>query len=421
MEWLLNHSEYKDLAEDPDKPFACNVSNPRTFEVMTKLFDDVLKMFPHAEYLHVGNDEVANRGRYPFRPENISTPPWQLFLKNQKFCEDYAQRRKIKLMVWQDKPVHGDMSKSIFSRAWQDFARDTAVAVWDYDVRADFPDAELFKKQGHATFGATGMHRTSDPLPAALNNLSSYARYARTNGLDGMIQTTWTGLENCSDVLFAYSPQYWLHAEAACVFWNVSYIPRLYPDSKGSCNRERFDAAVSRIAPETYIFNGKERISYIDISKFLNVFLSAPGLKTDDWQPNEIYGTAGGMFNIAGCSGKPLAALVKKDNPLAVSFSRPPKAVSLLWASSGSQALMSKVGMITVKSRDGVKVTPILIGKEILPSAAEIQPRATVHSMLSPSGFSNLSQYTMRLPADASSMTVTAESPIIIAAVSVVE
>ena len=65
MEWLFSDPARLALAEDPQTPYAANVTNADTYKFLFSLYDEVLDTF-HSPVLHIGGDEVTMRGRYPY-------------------------------------------------------------------------------------------------------------------------------------------------------------------------------------------------------------------------------------------------------------------------------------------------------------------------------------------------------------------
>jgi hypothetical protein len=410
MEWLLKNPAYRDLAEDPDHPYAYNVSNPRTYKVMTKILDNLLAIFPHLKYLHLGHDEVDFRARYPFRKENMKTPIWKLYLKNLRFCEAYAQRHNVKLMVWENKPVGANENRSPFVRAWREFSKKTVVAVWDYHTYKEFPDAAYFKKLGNPTLGATGTN-PNDRYEDALLNLKNYSQYAEKIGLDGMIQTTWSGTARTIFALFKYSDQFINHAEAACIFWNTSYTPTPYHQTAGRYTRSCLENAMRRIYPELYQIKNGVKSYYLDLAdNFNTLFYNDNGNSTPLWNKKTMRGLNGIRFKV-GFSNKPLKPLavsISKNSPLVLTLRTSTDAISLLWATLGGQSLMKKVGSLVIRTDSGEKKITLRVGREILPTAVQFKPRVTVSEILSPNKRFNLSQYTLKLPANARSVTISA-------------
>ncbi|MFL0683394.1 MAG: glycoside hydrolase family 20 zincin-like fold domain-containing protein, partial [Algoriphagus aquaeductus] len=61
--FILKHPEYIPLRDDPESDWAFNPLNEETYKVQFDLYEDALKAFPYANYLHVGGDEVHTTGR----------------------------------------------------------------------------------------------------------------------------------------------------------------------------------------------------------------------------------------------------------------------------------------------------------------------------------------------------------------------
>jgi N-acetyl-beta-hexosaminidase len=50
--FILKHKEYEPLRDDPSSDWAFNPLNEETYKVQFDLYEDALKAFPHANYLH---------------------------------------------------------------------------------------------------------------------------------------------------------------------------------------------------------------------------------------------------------------------------------------------------------------------------------------------------------------------------------
>ena len=97
--FILKHKEYEPLRDDPSSDWAFNPLNEETYKVQFDLYEDALKAFPHANYLHVGGDEVHTTGR------NSGKSPLELQLIWLNRVSDYAMQKGLTPIFWDDMPL----------------------------------------------------------------------------------------------------------------------------------------------------------------------------------------------------------------------------------------------------------------------------------------------------------------------------
>ena len=75
------------------------------------LYSDALEAFPHAQYLHVGGDEVHTTGR------ESGKSPLELQLIWLNRVSEYADERGLTPIFWDDMPLkNAGVYNSIFNR-----------------------------------------------------------------------------------------------------------------------------------------------------------------------------------------------------------------------------------------------------------------------------------------------------------------
>ena len=74
-------------------------SNPRTYEILFDVIDEVVEVFAPVEYVHMGHDEVRSIGVCP-RCKGKS--PAELFAADINKIHDYLAAKGIKMMIWAD-------------------------------------------------------------------------------------------------------------------------------------------------------------------------------------------------------------------------------------------------------------------------------------------------------------------------------
>ncbi len=107
--FILKHPEYIPLRDDPESDWAFNPLNEETYKVQFDLYEDALKAFPYANYLHVGGDEVHTTGR------NSGKSPLELQLIWLNRVSEYAAQRGLTPIFWDDMPLkNAEVYRSIY-------------------------------------------------------------------------------------------------------------------------------------------------------------------------------------------------------------------------------------------------------------------------------------------------------------------
>ncbi|MBL8994140.1 MAG: family 20 glycosylhydrolase, partial [Spirochaetia bacterium] len=207
-EYLFKDKNNLEIAEDTGAPYAYNVSNPRTYEIIGDLFADMRKIFLAPAFLHIGHDEVTIRGKYPARPENLNTSLADLLWKDLGYYESYAKKESLSLMLWQDylngrsHPEHREALLGVAKK----MNKNSVIAVWDYRPAADFPEVDEFQALGFRVVGATGEEDVA--------NLVNFSRYGKKKNIFGMLHTTWTGYSGNAQSMFRYAKKMWPYIQA---------------------------------------------------------------------------------------------------------------------------------------------------------------------------------------------------------------
>ena len=152
-------------------------SNPRSYEILFDMMDEVIDLFAPLKYVHIGHDEVYQIG---VCPKCRDKAPHELFAADVKRIHDYLAARGIKTMMWSDmlQPV----TKYKTYPAVSDLPRDIVMLdfIWYFHFDKDIEENLL-------PYG----------YRVAVGNLysSHYPRYESRIRKDGMIGgqlSTWT-------------------------------------------------------------------------------------------------------------------------------------------------------------------------------------------------------------------------------------
>ena len=219
MEWLFSKPQNRDFAEDPELPYAVNISNPAAVGYLEKLVAEADDLFG-APAFHAGLDEVTMRGRFPFRsaPRTFS----DLFVSNAKHWHAFHRKRGKKMWMWADMALHptdvapcfGTSPSAVEARAVRDgLPKDIVLFDWQYSALERFPSLTFLKKAGFAKVVACTWFEPG--------NIVGFAKAAAEAGAWGGLQTTWCGYESKAEVVEgAERRQFVAMVLAAEHFWN---------------------------------------------------------------------------------------------------------------------------------------------------------------------------------------------------------
>ncbi len=210
--FILKHPEYIPLRDDPESDWAFNPLNEETYQVQFDLYEDALKAFPYANYLHVGGDEVHTTGR------NSGKSPLELQLIWLNRVSEYAAQRGLTPIFWDDMPLkNAEVYRSIYdsklTKAQVDsiwfanepnlnkyidmFPKNCVYMRWNYDM----PESpgnnraiQWFSDNGLKVMGATAGQTRWNLMPldqSNTNNIRDFALISIRNKADGLLLTLW--------------------------------------------------------------------------------------------------------------------------------------------------------------------------------------------------------------------------------------
>ena len=210
--WLFANGANRDLLPDRSvaEPWAYDPLNPRVYEVLEPLLDELLDLF-QPRFFHVGHDEVRAVNPFPGNDAGRELGFGALFLMDTLRLHDYLASRGVRTVLWHDELLSADVSPLL-----SEFPKDMLVTVWNYRPAADYPDLERLQEADFEVLGATW----SDPEAITL-----FARDAAETGALGMVQTRWTGYFGNASALYGQYDQFYAYLSAANAFWNPSAPP----------------------------------------------------------------------------------------------------------------------------------------------------------------------------------------------------
>ncbi|SFA99635.1 beta-N-acetylhexosaminidase [Algoriphagus aquimarinus] len=210
--FILKHEEYKDLRDDPESDWAFNPLDERTYEVQFDLYSDALAAFPHAQYLHVGGDEVHTTGR----GSGKSALELQLTWLNR--VSAYAEEHGVTPIFWDDMPLqNAGVYGSIFNRKLTEaqvdsiwtvnepnlnkyvdlFPKNCVYMRWNYsmpETPGNNRAMKWFTDHGFQVMGATAGQTRWNLMPLEESNTANirdFALISIENKADGLLLTLW--------------------------------------------------------------------------------------------------------------------------------------------------------------------------------------------------------------------------------------
>ncbi|MCX7625464.1 MAG: beta-N-acetylhexosaminidase [Candidatus Sumerlaeaceae bacterium] len=223
-EWLLDNDSFRELSDNPDNPYAYDPSNPRVYEVCTKIYEEALAMF-QPRYFHIGHDEVTLQG-FPEKEQNKKRGAELLFYEDTLFYYRWLRERGLKMMMWGDQllaPGEGagaTMAASKEQAQWlrNKLPKDIIIADWHYDPDPPehFINLRILSESGFDVLACTwysplNILRFAKAATEEHQRQRAKQRDHRQGRVLGLMQTTWAGysfdqqsFENSFDQYAAY-------------------------------------------------------------------------------------------------------------------------------------------------------------------------------------------------------------------------
>ncbi|MEM6430588.1 MAG: glycoside hydrolase family 20 zincin-like fold domain-containing protein [Deinococcota bacterium] len=208
VQWLFQNNQNNDLLLDPSAQsrFAYNPLEPRTYDVLLPLIDEVVDLFK-PRFFHIGHDEIRNV--VPFPAAGVSFV--DAFVDDIQRLYNHLAADGIQVMIWHDTLLAADVVPAL-SR----LPDDLIITSWNYNPAPNYPTIDTLQEAGFEVLGASWF----EP-----DNIFTYARYAHARDALGMIQTRWTGYFGNSSLLAGQFPQAYAYLTAAQSFWNPQADP----------------------------------------------------------------------------------------------------------------------------------------------------------------------------------------------------
>ncbi|QQE12071.1 beta-N-acetylhexosaminidase [Planctomycetota bacterium] len=197
-QWMFQNGQNKDIVEDPQTPYAYCTKNPKSYEFIQTLMEEVIEVFD-AKTFHLGHDEVTMRGRFP-NPEckycgneTDDEAASRLVANHLKKLTNWLADRGIETMIWGDMMLHKGTDDNFEALAKTAEAakymrdhlpKEVIVADWHYNDKGQYPSLKKFRDMGNRVLACTWFK----PM-----NVYLFTNAAKEAGIDGIMQTTWCG------------------------------------------------------------------------------------------------------------------------------------------------------------------------------------------------------------------------------------
>ncbi len=219
MPWAFAGGANTDLAEDPQTPYAARVADPRTDRFLFRLYDEVLDTFG-ASALHLGGDEVALRGRYPYLSRAQFPTLADAFVAQVTRAHDHLKARGVRTLLWGDMLLASGEAADAASAPSAAQARqmrerlphDIVLTDWHYRASGPFASLRPLRAAGFGPIiGATWF----EP-----GNIAGFSQALGASREKGLLQTTWAGFNSSEANLTHEKRQFTAFVLAAECAWN---------------------------------------------------------------------------------------------------------------------------------------------------------------------------------------------------------
>lgn len=225
-EWIFVNNKNLDIAEDPDKPYAYNPTNPDTYKFIFKIYQEAVDFFK-PKIFHIGHDEVTMRGRFPYRSLSSGKTLTELIMFDINKLNDWFSKKGIRLMLWGDMFLYETEGSSACLAPTLDDAKtrrkllpkNAIIADWHYEPQKpeDYKSLKLFKDEGFEVVGSGWFN---------LENIRNLANACNINNILGYMQTTWAGFNFKIDDHEKEWLQYWAYIWAGDYAWTGENTPK---------------------------------------------------------------------------------------------------------------------------------------------------------------------------------------------------
>lgn len=206
LEWAFRNGANLDIAEDPNVPYCYCMSNPRSYDFIFDIMDEAIELFGQPEYFHAGRDEFDMRGELPVDDKCRAIGKERLYIEDTLKVYQHLKDKGCKMMMWGDV-----LLKQGYREMVDELPKDIIINDWHYGPSEAYPSIDFYQQHGFPVLGCTWY----DP-----RNVATFSIYGGKRGIDGMLQTTWTGFLPEETVLAQYPEQAYAYILSAAWAWN---------------------------------------------------------------------------------------------------------------------------------------------------------------------------------------------------------
>lgn len=185
-------------------------SNPRTYEILFDILDEIIEVFQPKEFVHMGHDEVKNIGVCPLCK---GKDPARLFADDVIKIHDHLAQKGLKMMMWADmlQPVTKYQTPPAIDMIPKDIV--LLDFIWYFHLDKDIEDNLLAKD-----------------FPVIFGNVysSHFPRYEsriRKQGILGGQISAWT---TTSEAEMQQEGKLYDFLMTAQMFWSASYSKKFF-------------------------------------------------------------------------------------------------------------------------------------------------------------------------------------------------
>ncbi|MDW8050917.1 MAG: glycoside hydrolase family 20 zincin-like fold domain-containing protein [Armatimonadota bacterium] len=367
MGWAFRNGANRELAEDPETPWAIA---PRLLEArafLRRLYDEVFALFQPRAF-HIGLDEVTMRGRFPYRPESQGATVAELFVEHAEWLYGELKRRGVdKVLMWGDMllargEAHDDAAHAQspeaarFTRERLRALPDLVICDWHYTPTTpeNYISVSTLQQAGFANLIATTWHNP--------HNIASFAKAARQRRILGLLQTTWAGYSLNERVLQGNElRQFVAYLIAATYAWDADLpMPEQLPYDFERLFLERYHAEPVALQPRAgFVVDLSGAYNY-DLTRLSPLF---------ERLPSGFARLRGHRFQLSRARGVMLASYLAEamlPKEVRIALNRPVQRLYLLHTTGWQTEVGKEVGRMVLEYADGTQVEqPIVYGLHV--------------------------------------------------------
>ena len=192
IEYILRHTRYNHLAEDPKEPSQlCPLKSEEAYRLFEQMFLDMISLHP-GRFFHIGGDETYLLGHCRQCAEKVAKEgKSKLFVDYMKgICDIVIKHGKIPVM-WADIVLNNP-------EAIHELPAQTRFVDWNYGwSNKKFGNAERCRKEGLIFWGAPSIRSHPDNLYVTdwskhFRNQEVFIPYSRALGDEAILMTSWS-------------------------------------------------------------------------------------------------------------------------------------------------------------------------------------------------------------------------------------